>query len=108
MLRLVTAHPVKDIAVGSYRLAYFRTGGDRIGAARLRPASLRRQSLPRSTFDHCGSLFGNHDRRRVAVVEVTAGITEASMTRSPSSPCTRSSLSTTLVECEPIMQVQLA
>jgi hypothetical protein len=27
------------------------------------------------------------------LVEVTAGITEASMTRNPSSPCTRNSLS---------------
>ncbi len=42
------------------------------------------------------------------LVEVTAGITEASMTRSRSSPCTRNSLSTTLIGCEPIMQVQLA
>ena len=42
------------------------------------------------------------------LVEVTAGITEASITRSPSIPCTRNSLSTTLIGCEPIMQVQLA
>jgi hypothetical protein len=39
---------------------------------------------------------------------VTAGITEASMTRSPSMPCTRNSLSTTLIAWLPIMQVQLA
>src|SRR6201987_1277410 len=44
----------------------------------------------------------------LVLVEVMAGITEASMTRSPSRPCTRSSLSTTLIGCEPIMQVQLA
>jgi hypothetical protein len=30
------------------------------------------------------------------------------MTRRPSSPCTRSSSSTTLIACVPIMQVQLA
>jgi hypothetical protein len=38
------------------------------------------------------------------LVEVTAGITEASMTRSASMPRTRSSLSTTLVGCEPPLQ----
>jgi hypothetical protein len=42
------------------------------------------------------------------LVEVTAGITEASMTRSPSSPCTRNSSSTTAIAWLPIMQVQLA
>ena len=42
------------------------------------------------------------------LVEVTDGVTEASMTRRPPSPCTRNALSTTLIGCEPIMQVQLA
>jgi hypothetical protein len=42
------------------------------------------------------------------LVDVTVGITEASMTRRPSIPCTRNVLSTTLVGCKPIMQVQLA
>jgi hypothetical protein len=37
------------------------------------------------------------------LVEVTAGITEASMTRKPSSPCTRDSSSTTAIRCEPII-----
>jgi hypothetical protein len=37
--------------------------------------------------------------------EMTAGITEASMTRNPSMPWTRSSVSTTALSCEPIMQV---
>jgi hypothetical protein len=41
-------------------------------------------------------------------VEVTDGITEASITRSRSSPCTRNSLSTTHIAPGPIMQVQLA
>jgi len=44
----------------------------------------------------------------LVLVEVTAGITEASMTRSPSIPCTLSSLSTTQLVCGPIMQVQVA
>jgi hypothetical protein len=38
----------------------------------------------------------------LVLVEVTAGITEASMTRNPSSPCTRDSSSTTPIGCEPI------
>src|ERR1700739_4457005 len=44
----------------------------------------------------------------LVLVEVTAGMTEASMTRRPSSPCTRNSLSTTLIGCEPMRHVQLA
>ena len=43
------------------------------------------------------------------LVEVTDGITEASMTRRPPSPCTRNGLSMMLIRCEPIKpQVQLA
>jgi hypothetical protein len=42
------------------------------------------------------------------LVDVTAGITDASMTRNRSMPCTRNSLSTTLFGCRPIMHVQLA
>jgi hypothetical protein len=44
----------------------------------------------------------------LVLVEVTDGITEASMTRNASIPCTRNSLSTTQFTCGPIMQVQLA
>ena len=44
----------------------------------------------------------------LVLVEVTAGITEASMMCNPSMPCTRNSLSITLSGCEPIRQVQLA
>ena len=44
----------------------------------------------------------------LVLVDVTAGITEASMTLSPSSPCTLSSSSTTDIACLPIKQVQLA
>src|SRR5260221_2394125 len=44
----------------------------------------------------------------LVLLEVTAGITEASMPRKPSSPGTRNSSSTTLIACWPIMQVQLA
>ena len=40
--------------------------------------------------------------------EITAAITDASITLSPSSPCTRMSLSTTAIAWLPIMQVQLA
>ena len=43
-----------------------------------------------------------------ALVDVTAGMTEASMTLSPSMPCTLSSSSTTAIAWLPIMQVQLA
>jgi hypothetical protein len=44
----------------------------------------------------------------LVLVDVTAGITEASMTRSRSSPRTRNSLSATHIVPDPIMQVQLA
>src|SRR5262249_21707351 len=44
----------------------------------------------------------------LVLVEVTAGITEASMTLTLSSPCTLSSSSTTAIAWLPIRQVQLA
>ena len=44
----------------------------------------------------------------LVLVEVTAGITEASTTRSPSTPCTLSSLSTTARASLPMRQLQLA
>ena len=44
----------------------------------------------------------------LVLVEVTVGITEASMTYSPSSPRIRNSSSTTAIAWLPIMQVQLA
>ena len=42
------------------------------------------------------------------LVDVTAGITEASITRSPASPCTRNWSSTTAIASGPIRQEQLA
>src|SRR5439155_6106146 len=44
----------------------------------------------------------------LVLVDVTAGMTDASTTRSPSSPWTRSWSSTTAIACWPIMQLQLA
>jgi hypothetical protein len=44
----------------------------------------------------------------LVLVEVTAGIAEASMTRSPPSPCTLSSSSTAAIAWLPIREVQLA
>jgi hypothetical protein len=44
----------------------------------------------------------------VVLVEGTASTPEASMTLSPSSPCTRNSSSTTAIACDPIRQVRLA
>jgi len=43
----------------------------------------------------------------LVLVEVTAGITEASMPPIPSSPYTRGRSSTTAIACDPISQVQL-
>jgi hypothetical protein len=43
-----------------------------------------------------------------ALVEVTVGITGASMTRSPSRPWTHSRSSTTAIASGPILQVQVA
>jgi len=44
----------------------------------------------------------------LVLVEVTVGITDASMTRSRSSPCTRSWSSTTDISSPPILQVHVA
>src|SRR4051794_35906247 len=44
----------------------------------------------------------------LVLVEVTVGITEASITRNPSMPCTRNSSSTTAIGSRPILQVQVA
>src|SRR5213082_2453135 len=44
----------------------------------------------------------------LVLVEVTVGITEASMTRNPLMPCTRNSSSTTAIGSRPILQVQVA
>src|SRR6476646_10293411 len=67
-------------------------------ASRSRAAALI-IAAPFSAFMMVGALV---------LVEVTAGITEASMTRKPSSPCTRRSLSTTAIGSLPMRQLQLA
>jgi hypothetical protein len=51
-------------------------------ASSMKP-SLRRQSLPRGTFDHRGTLLAIVIVGALVLVEVTASITEASMTLSP-------------------------
>jgi hypothetical protein len=57
-------------------------------------ASRRRQFLPHGGFDHRGAFSAIMIVGALVLVEVTTGITEASMTRGPSRPRTRNSSST--------------
>src|SRR6185312_913702 len=76
-----------------------RGEGHRSYAASLSRAAARIIAAPFSAIMIVGALV---------LVEVTAGITEASMTLSPSSPRTRSWSSTTAIGSWPILQVQVA
>jgi len=69
---------------------------------------LRHHSLSRRILEDRRTLLGDVIVGALVLVEVTASITEASMTLSPSSPCTLSSSSTTAIGWPPIMQVQPA
>jgi hypothetical protein len=64
--------------------------------------------LPCGILDDRGTFSAMMMVGALVLVEVTAGITEASMTRSPSSPCASNSSSTTAIACCHIRQVQLA
>jgi hypothetical protein len=62
-------------------------------------------ALADATLDRIGALFSDHDGRRVGVAAMIAGITEASMTRRPSTPRTFSEGSTTESSSTPIAHV---
>ena len=63
--------------------------------------------MPRAVFDHSGGLLGIMIIGALGLVEVAVGMTEASTTVSPSSPCTHSWSSTTAIRSPPILQVQV-